>query len=111
MAMKASDVCEELVHKVPLLAGLLKEHIEDYDELLPHVFMGEVSRYVVSYREGRKQIGDFLDECFRDCGDDIQNLIAVSFVENLVSEDEFERALDGASADALRKEWRKQREA
>ena len=63
MAMKANEFCEELIHKVPLLAGLLKEHIEDYDELLHHVFMGEVSRYVVSHREGRKQIGDFLDEC------------------------------------------------
>ena len=111
MAMKAKVFCEELVHKVPLLAGLLKEHLEDYDELLPHVFMSEVSRYVISHREGRKQIGEFLDECFRDYGDDIQNLIAVSFVENLVSEDEFERALDGASADALRKEWQQQREA
>ena len=109
--MKTRRFCEELVQKVPLLAALMKEHLEYYDELIPHVFMGDVSRYVISHREGREQVGDFLDQCFRDYGDDIQNLIAVSFLENLESEDGLERALDGASADALRKEWRKQREA
>ena len=40
--------CESLVRHCPDLKELLAEHISDYDELLPNVFLGDVTRYVLA---------------------------------------------------------------
>jgi len=90
------------------MAEMLKEHVADYDELLPHVFMGEVSRYVASEAECTQQIVEYLEQRFRERNEDIQELIAVSFVENFPRREDFERALKGVDADALREEWQRQ---
>lgn len=108
MANDPKTFSEELAHEFPVLAGLLREHLADYDEILPHVFMADVARRVLSGVKERRRIVNFLDQSLREQGDEIQNLIAVSFVENLSSKEEFERALEGAEAGALRKEWAKQ---
>ena len=79
----------------PVLADLEREHIADYDEILPHVFMADVSRYILSGADGSREIVGFLDKSMRGRGAEIRNVIAVSFVENLESYDDFERALGG----------------
>ncbi|MDC0358635.1 hypothetical protein OAO01_07450 [Oligoflexia bacterium] len=86
----------DLIKLVDDLQRLYEEHIESYDELLPHVFFGDLTRYVVSSFESI--IGDQyngqewkdLDNILKHIengvsGDDkeIQGLIVVSFLENL----------------------------
>ena len=100
--------CGQLTRHFPELASLLQEHIADYDEILPHVFMADVARYVLTEERGRVQIVSHLDGSLRDQGNDIQNLIAVSFVENLATNEDLERALTGVEASALRNEWSRQ---
>jgi hypothetical protein len=86
----------DLLARVPELQPLYNEHIEDNGELLPHVFMGDVTRFVVSLHakslgkrfdsiESRRtlmKILDFFEENMRGA-DDVQELISVSFLENL----------------------------
>lgn len=106
----AQDFCEELVRRFNELAPLLQEHVADYDEILPHVFMGDVTRYVLSGTPQREELLRHLNDALRNGGEEIQNLIAVSFVENLESEEKLQRALQGVEAEALREEWRRQRQ-
>ncbi len=106
---KSQDFCEELVRRFDDLAPMLQEHIEDNDEILPHVFMGDITRYVLSDGLQRQELVRCLDDALRKGGEEIQNLIAVSFVENLESDEELERALRNVQADAMREEWRRQR--
>ena len=108
MANDPKTFSEELAHEFPVLSELLREHLADYDEIFPHVFMADVTRRILLDVEERRRIVSFLDQSLREQGDDIQNLIAVSFVENLSSKEELERALEGTVASTVRKEWAKQ---
>lgn len=87
----------ELTEAVPRLQPLLARHVEYFDELLSHVFMGEVSRFAVA-EFARCTDGEgsgcpdliallaALEQGFCDGGEDVQNLIAVSFLENVAEE-------------------------
>ncbi len=98
MNSDAVAFCDELVRAFPVLADLEREHIADYDEILPHVFIADVSRYTLSGADGSREIVGFLDKSMRGCGAEIRNVIAASFVENLESYDDFERALGGGTS-------------
>jgi hypothetical protein len=47
--MRAREVAfvGALVHRFPALLSLLQRHLVNYDGLLPHVFMGDVTRWIV----------------------------------------------------------------
>jgi hypothetical protein len=94
MTTADEQLVAELVERFPGLRDQFDEHVRDNEEVLPHVFFGDVTRYVLDlYRRSRE--GDsaaraelqallaFLDERFAAGGPDEQNLLAVSFVENL----------------------------
>ncbi|TWT96121.1 hypothetical protein Pla108_32030 [Botrimarina colliarenosi] len=100
---------EDLVERFDDLRTIFQEHVADNDEILPHLFMGDVTRYVLSGGSQRQELVRHLNDALRTGEEYIENLIAVSFVENLESEEELERALRDAQADALREEWRRQR--
>jgi hypothetical protein len=78
-----------LCYRYPLLLELLQEHLDDYDGVLPHVFMGDLTRWVVqrfhddASDETLRQVLDFLESAFE--GGRSEELIAVSFLENLSS--------------------------
>ncbi len=83
-----------LLKSVPELVPLYQEHITDnFNELLPHVFFGEVTRFVVSNYKARqnlealKRIFDFLDRGINSKDEKLQELISVSFLENLLPEE------------------------
>ncbi|WP_237225587.1 hypothetical protein [Rubinisphaera sp. JC750] len=109
MKNQTQHFCEELAARFDVLAPLMQEHISDFDEVLPHVFMADVARFVLSERLHRQEIVRVLEHNFREAAHDIQDLIAVSFVENLESREHIDRALDGVQAEALREEWDRQR--
>ena len=92
----------DLLGQVPELQPIFNEHIEDNDELLPHVFMGDVTRFVLSLNASSSSKGmspvassqtllkilDFLEEGMRTGDDNVRELISASFLENLDQFDE-----------------------
>ena len=90
-----------MVERFPSLYGPLEGHIRDnYGEVLPHVFFGDVTRYVVSLllaaRSGsnlprRRELRDilnYLEEAYASGDEEVRGLISVSFLENLPRSDE-----------------------
>lgn len=92
---------ETLLLQVPELKPVFDEHIHDNDELLPHVFMGDVTRFVVDLHENAlkgdaastassdalRRTLDTLESAMRSGNEEVQELIAVSFLENLDQDD------------------------
>ena len=104
-----TEFCETLVRTCPELERLLAVHISDYDELIPNVFLGDVTRHVLMDGAGRCQIVEYLNKSFSSGDFDVENLIAVSFVENLESREELERAVKGVDAGRIVSEWERQK--
>jgi hypothetical protein len=87
----------ELAAKMPALRARLEQHRADFDELLPHVFMGDVSRYAIEqYHHFARGAGDAADAlrllfsitevAAREGTEDVKELISVSFLENIAAE-------------------------
>lgn len=100
--------CQSLVNSFPELAPLWHEHRDGYDEILPHVFFGDLTRWVVAHAKSCKSLIRHLDEALRIGQPDVQNLIAVSFVENLPDQSAFDRVVEGVCVDAIDAEWPRQ---
>ncbi len=107
--MTTVEFCQTLAGKFPDIATILTEHIADNDELLPHVFLADVTRYVLADGPCRKQVVKFLDESFASQGQDVEDLIAVSFVEYLVDSEELKTATEGVEVPQILGEWARQR--
>lgn len=78
---------EDLAARFPGLKGALEDHRKDYGEVLPHVFLADVVRYLVALTavegrlgEAQKLVAHFEAQFGQP---ELQELIAVSFVENL----------------------------
>lgn len=91
---------------VPELLPTMQAHLDTYEELLPHVLMGDVTRWIVEKfcenpeDELLKKTLEFMEKSFSQGSYDTQEIITVSFLENLPSpgEDGFEvRSLLGRS--------------
>lgn len=87
----------KLTRDVPRLGPLLAQHVEYFDELLSHVFMGDVSRFAIAEFArctdgGGSGCPDLLallaalEQGFWDGDEGVQNLISVSFLENVAEE-------------------------
>ncbi len=89
-----------LIKIVTNLNRLYDEHIDDYDKLLPHVFFGDLTRYIVELYESildcspakmrwdeLNTILAYLENGISGDNDEIQELIVVSFLENLDTTD------------------------
>jgi hypothetical protein len=87
----------ELVAAVPLLALPLAQHQDEYEELLPHVFMGDVARFAIEQHQrlaaGATDSRTALETLFAvmergaaEGSEDVKELISVSFLENLIEE-------------------------
>lgn len=116
----ATEFVSELVRTVPELSSRLSEHLSDYDELLPHVFMGAVTQFVMELNsQASKNPGanaadglvvDRIVACLErgmKTGDErVQELIGVSFLENLDQTDPYYPVLRQRLGEKLRKELR-----
>lgn len=101
-----------LLEQVPELRPVYDEHIHDNGELLPHVLLGDVTRYVVQHMrsgevEASRTVGRILD-CLEHCmvsGDEqVKELVSVSFVENLLGHDDVLASLRRLVGPSLAKE-------
>lgn len=80
-----------LAHRFPALLSVLEEHLEEQrGEVLPHVLMGEVTRWLVAQFIGAggsdvaiRDVLGFMEQAFNSGGEQVQELLAVSFLENL----------------------------
>jgi hypothetical protein len=102
MSEATIDFIDCLVARVPPLQPILREHLSDnFGEVLPHVFLGEVTRYAVAEfvrsnppgsveRRASPELESLLVELEAGvaAGGEITELIGVSFLENLPRPDE-----------------------
>jgi hypothetical protein len=84
---ETTALVHQLVAAVPSLAPLLAEHLNDYDELLPHVFFGDLTRFVcmtaVRDDPDADAIVAALESAMGSGSETVQELIGVSFLEDL----------------------------
>jgi|688.fasta_scaffold347668_2 hypothetical protein len=109
MPTTTKEFCQFLVEQVPEIRTILRNHLDDFSEMLPHVFLGELTRYVLANGASKIRIVELLEENFDRHGPEIENLISVSFVENLETEIDLENATTGISSVNLVNEWRRQK--
>lgn len=84
---------DRLIAEVPALRVALDQHVAANHELLPHVFFGDVTHFVVSGFDGHPErkadalkILALLEESMASPSEDVKNLVSVSFLENLLGE-------------------------
>ena len=83
---------ENLIRVLPQLKPIYDEHLADNDTLLPHVLMGDLTRFVIvevekhKRREVLEPILGCLEEGLENGAEEVKELIAASFVENLMGE-------------------------
>jgi hypothetical protein len=96
MSERTISFVRSIAARFPRLAPLLEEHIEDNSsEVLPHLFFGDLTRYVLSLlaaatgenefapRLELRKILEFLEETYASNDQELQELISASFLENL----------------------------
>jgi len=88
--MDSFALVDQLAQDVPGLAPMLAEHLADYDEVLPHVFFGELTPFLIGLKNGSDadravlmKALSMLEEAWIRGHEDVTNVIAVSFIENL----------------------------
>lgn len=83
------SIVGSICYLAPELLPVLQEHLDDYDGLLPHVMMGDITRWVVRkfHIENSdldlRRVLNFLEEAFSQADREDQGIIIVSFLENL----------------------------
>jgi hypothetical protein len=110
MTIGATDFVRRLIAAVPELDEVYRQHVIEYDELLPHVLMGDVTRFAIanvglSGIEGSlSKLLVFLEDELVSSDREISELIGVSFIENLCGERDAMDVLFPRMGKALRKE-------
>lgn len=94
---------KELLEKAPWLNELYEEHLKDFDELLPHVLMGSVTRYLIGLAENAEcsstsaerldTVLDYFEHAMLTGDEAVKELLVVSFLENLEKEEAYYRIL------------------
>jgi hypothetical protein len=78
---------DELSMRVHGLDALRTAHVAYYGELLPHVLFGDIARWaqenVDSERVAVRETLNALETAWESSDDEVRNLIAVSFLDNL----------------------------
>jgi hypothetical protein len=87
VALTATDFLDTLAREVPETHPVMAEHLKDNDGLLLHPLTADLRRYAIqSFDSGQSDVLDRLlaviDMALRDGTDDVQNAMAVSFVED-----------------------------
>jgi len=85
--MAKSEFATDIIQTLPETQRIVDEHIQFYEELLLHVLVADLLRYAIALFEG----GDtenlhcllaVMDRAMREGDPDVENAVAVSFVEN-----------------------------
>jgi|HubBroStandDraft_6_1064221.scaffolds.fasta_scaffold69403_2 hypothetical protein len=85
-------IVSNLIEEAPDLRSLYEEHLRDYGEILPHVFFGDLTRFVQEAftrppSSPARQIGlkiiALLERAGSSDDEKLQELVSTSFLENL----------------------------
>lgn len=110
-----SEVATALRVALPEFADAIDEHVAFNDEVLSHLLFGDLTRFVLKRHDDgddefvRRALA-FLDSALRDGDDRVQNLVEVSFVENVGPWDPSQAAFIASWPEALRLEAEQQRD-
>ena len=89
------QLVQDLVSAAPALDAVLAEHRAEFDgEVLPHLFMADVTRWLVGTGPAAPVLA-VLERHLADGHEEVQNVIALSFLENLEATDAAIRAALG----------------
>ena len=82
------DVPHVLLRAVPEFLATYEEHVRDYDEVLTQLLFGDLTRFILdAYERGDDDLVDralaVLDRLMAEGDDDTQNVVAVSFIEDI----------------------------
>ncbi len=102
--------CEKLSSLSPGIAVILQAHVADYDEVLPHVLLGEVTRYLIASAVPERSIVEALNVELREGHHKVRELIAVSFVENIENQAELQHLTHNHSAEEIVSLWYSQQD-
>lgn len=85
--MTPDDFVEQLKRDVPEVQPLILEHLDDNDEILLHLLTADLRRHAMeAFDAGRSpelfRLLAVLNAALIEGADDVQNAIAVSFVED-----------------------------
>jgi len=89
MSYEASQgFCKRVAQICPELSDLFQEHVDYYEEILPHVFFGDVAHFAVTGIKSDDDHGtmqkllDLLEQGLSENDPEIDNLVHASFIEN-----------------------------
>ena len=96
-----------LIYHHPALSPLLAEHLDDNNgQVLPHLLMGDVMRWLATHWESDRQqcqsVLAWLDEAYESGNDEVQELIVLSGVENIPDPGQPGSDVRGALSERLR---------
>lgn len=91
MTNPAQAFVSQLAAMHPQLQQALEVHRRDYEETLPHVFLGEVVRHVCEWeRKGEMsavaEVASAVNEAWASGAEEMRELVVVSFLENLLGD-------------------------
>ena len=116
MSTRTVAFVQSLADRFPGLGAILDEHVKDFDEILPHLFFGDLTRYVVNlFIAGRdtdgkptelelREILSHLEKAYASGDDELQELISVSFLEHLPRDGEDGSKIRGIVGPSLSKQ-------
>lgn len=115
MSVAYDTVHERLVTAVPEFRPALAEHVADYAEVLQHLLFGDLTRFTLAAHEAGdsaivNRVLDFLATEWEAGDVSVQELIAVSFVENVGPWEERQQRFISTWPRSLRAEAQRQRD-
>ena len=99
-----SDFITALVAAEPALASVLDAHLATYDELLPHLFMGDVTQWLTAHGPQPRVLG-ILDEAVESGSADVRGLVYMSFLEHLMAREPLNHRLVTSLPPRLHAAW------
>jgi hypothetical protein len=105
MVKLQEQFCRQLAERFSTASRVLVEHLDDCDDLLPHVFVAELTRHLLREPIDRAPIVQFLNDSLSSGDREIADLISASFVENIEDRDHLSRLLNGVAGSSLLAEW------
>ena len=86
--MQYEMIVDDLVSELPEFESTIREQVQTYDDLLPHVLFGDFTRFVIAaWRSGDTELLgrclDFLERALLEGDEKVRNLVEVSFIENV----------------------------
>lgn len=114
-ALAYSEVASALRVALPEFAAAIDEHVAYNERLLTHLLFGDLTRFVLdAHKRGDDDLVrralEFLDSALREGDDAVQNLVSVSFIENVGPWEPNQAHFIASWPDALRSDAEQQRD-